>query len=49
MRKKSKRIHVSAISFFYLRVAENERDWISFHILYPTIYSSKSFKSLKSY
>ena len=36
---------VSVISFFNERVVKNVHDPVSFQMLYPTIYSNKSFKS----
>ena len=36
---------VSVISFFNERVVKNVHDSVSFQMLYPTIYSNKSFKS----
>ena len=44
-----KNSRVSAISCLNQRIIKNERDWGNFQILYPTIYSNKFFKLLKSY
>ena len=35
-------------TFRAVRIVKNERDRVSFQILYPTIYSNKSFEPLKS-
>ena len=49
IKKKEKRLCVSAISFFNERVAKNERDSVSFQILNPDdLFKQIFLKSLKS-
>ena len=47
--KRRKNSRVLAISFSDQRVIKNDRDQANFQVLYPTIYSNKSFRLLKSY